>query len=66
MGGCLHPMIFLDPHSPSLKNKTPFLEMISRKKKQIKLETAINTCVSLKKQQWEKMAEIPKKRDFLT
>ena len=31
-----------------------------------KLETVINTCVSLIKQHWKKMAEIPHKRDFHT
>ena len=36
------------------------------KKNSEKLETVINTCVSLIKQHWKKMAEIPQKRDFLT
>ena len=36
--------------------------MIPRKKK---LETIINTCVSLIKEHWKKMAEIPQKRNFL-
>ena len=31
-----------------------------------KLKTVINTCVSLVKQHWKKMAEIPQKQDFLT
>ena len=31
-----------------------------------KLETVINICVSLIKQHWKEMAEIPQKRDFLT
>ena len=30
------------------------------------METVINTCVSLIKQDWKKMTEIPQKRDFLT
>ena len=40
---------------PPLKSKTPFQDMITRKKL---LETVINTCVSLIKQHWQKMAEI--------
>ena len=52
--------------SPPLKNKVSFLEMIHWKKNQ-ELKTAINTtCVSLIKQNWEKIAEIPQKCDFLT
>ena len=39
--------------------------MIPRKKTK-KLETAINTCVSIIKQHWKKMAEIPQECDFLT
>ena len=31
-----------------------------------KSETVIDTCVSLIKQDWKKMTEIPQKRDFLT
>ena len=31
-----------------------------------KSETVINTCVSIIKQQWKKMAEIPQECDFLT
>ena len=38
--------------------------MIPEKKKP-KSETVINTCVSLIKQHWQKMAEIAYKRDFL-
>ena len=30
------------------------------------MEIVINTCVSLIKQHWKKMAEIPQKHDFLT
>ena len=39
--------------------------MIFRTKTQ-KSETSINKCVSLIKQHWKKMAEIPQKRYFLT
>ena len=39
--------------------------MIPRKKPK-RLETIINTCVSLIKQHWRKMLEVPQKRDFLT
>ena len=48
-----------------LKSEASFQEMIPRKK-QKKSETVINTCVSLIKQHWKTMAEIPQKRDFLT
>ena len=69
-----HPMIFLKPPNqswcpmgqphlkmkpPPLKSKPPLPE-----KKQ-KMETIINTCVSLIKQHWKKMAKIPQKHDFL-
>ena len=47
--------------APPLKSKTPFQEMIPRKK-QKKSGTVINTCISLIKQLWKKMAEIPQKR----
>ena len=40
--------------------------MIPRKNNPKKSETVINTCVSLIKQHWKKMAEIPQKHDFLT
>ena len=30
------------------------------------MESAINTCVSIIKQHWKKMAEVPQERDFLT
>ena len=39
--------------------------MIPRKKPK-RLETIINTCVSLIKQHWRKMLEVPQKSDFLT
>ena len=54
------------PPSPPLKSKAPFQEMILRKRKQKKMETVINTYVSLIKQHWKKMAEIPQECDFLT
>ena len=50
---------------PPLKSKFPFQQMIPRNKP-TKSETIVNTCVSLIKQHWKKMAEIPQKRDFLT
>ena len=50
-GATLH----LKMKPPPLKSKTPFQDMIIRKKL---LETVINTCVSLIKQHWKKMAEI--------
>ena len=39
--------------------------MIPREKLE-KSETVISTCVSIKKQHWKKMEEIPLERDFLT
>ena len=62
-----------DPHGvpphlkmkPPWKSKAPFHEIIPRKKPK-KWKTVINTCVSLIKQQWNKVAEIQQKRDFLT
>ena len=42
--------------NPPLKSEAPFQEMIPRKKPQ---QTVINTCVSIMKQHWKKMAEIP-------
>ena len=50
---------------PPLKSEAPFLEMIPRKKKK-NSETVINTCVSIIKQHWKKMAEISQELDFLT
>ena len=45
-----------------LKNNTWFIEIESEK-----VETTINICVSLIKQHWKKVAEIPKIcDDFLT
>ena len=35
-------------------------------KKTSKLEIVINTCITLIKQHWKKMAEIPQKHGFLT
>ena len=49
-----------------MKSKAPFQEIILRKRKQKKMETVINTYVSLIKQHWKKMAEIPQECDFLT
>ena len=48
-----------------MKSKAAFKEMIPRRKTQ-KSETVINTGVSLIKQHWKKVAEIPQKRNFLT
>ena len=44
--------------------KPIFQEMIPRKTPE-KSETLINTCVSIIKQPWKKMAEIPQEHDFL-
>ena len=52
------------PSPPSLKRKAPFQENIPTKKPK-KLETVINTCVSLIKQRWRKIVEIPQKCCFL-
>ena len=71
------PMPYMPP--PPIKNeaplnwktKTPTLtnEATSRKwfleKNSKKSETAINTCVSLIKQNWWQITEIPKKHNFL-
>ena len=63
--GCPH-LKMKSPHpQPPLKSEVTFQEMIPRKKKPQKLETVINTCVSIIKQPWKKMVEIPWKRDFL-
>ena len=48
---------------PQLKNEVPSRKQFLEKKGK-KLETAINTDVSLIKQHWKKMAEIPQKHDF--
>ena len=40
-----------------LQSKTPFQEMIPKKNSE-KLETVINTCVSLIKQHWKKMENL--------
>ena len=47
-----------------MKSQTPFQETIPRKKPE-KLETVINTCVSIIKQHWKKMTEIPQKQIFI-
>ena len=56
---------YLKNNLPQLKSEAPFQGMIPRKKPN-KLETVINTCVSIIKQHWKKMAEIPQECDFLT
>ena len=43
---------------PPVKSEAPFQEIILEKKNPQKSETVINTCVSLIKQHWKKMAEI--------
>ena len=74
-----HPMIFLTHPSKltspmgspknncPLKSKAPFQEMILEKKapKHQKLSSILVT-VSLIKQHWKKMTDIPQKRDFHT
>ena len=52
--------------APSLESKAPFQEMIPGEKKTRKNPKLINTCVSLIKRYGKKMAEIPKKCNFLT
>ena len=49
---------------PPLKSEAPFQEMTPRKKTE-KSKTVINICVSIIKQHWKKMAEIPQEHDFL-
>ena len=56
----------LKNEAPHWKVKHPSRKLIIEKKPQKKLETVIVTCVSLMKQHWRKMAEIPQKCDFLT
>ena len=60
------------PASPYLKMK-PLIEKEtllpgnnSYKKNLQKIETVINTCVSLIKRHWKKMIEIPQRHVFLT
>ena len=50
---------------PPLKSEGPFQKMIPRKN-EIPVKQMINTCVSVIKQHWKKMAEIPQKHNFLT
>ena len=50
---------------PPLKSKPPSRKWFLEKNPE-KLETVTNTCVSLIKQHWKKMAEILQKRDFLS
>ena len=44
----------------------PFRKKTLQEKTKKMKTVIINTCVSLRKQHWTKMAEIPQKRDFLT
>ena len=60
----LKPPIWKTP-SPQLKSESSFPEMIPRKNPK-KSDTVINTCVSIIKQHWKKMVEIPQGHDFLT
>ena len=55
----------LKNEAPPLKGEAPFQVMIPRKNPE-KLESVINTCISIIKQHWEKMAEIPQEHNFLT
>ena len=48
-------------NTTSCPSKKLFLEKIPEK-----LETVINTCVSIMKQHWKKIAEIPQESDFIT
>ena len=64
-------MIFFDPYffhpSFSVKSDGPLSPSFGKMNEKLqKLETVINICVSLIKQHWKEMAEIPQKRDFLT
>ena len=62
-----HPMIFFENPSIKIKIDAPKgcpLPTYKWRKKRERLETAINTCVSLIKQHWKKMAEIPQKCGF--
>ena len=61
----MKPALNWNPNPSPLKSKVAFQETIPRRKTQ-KSETVINTCVSLIKQHWKKVAEIPQKRNFLT
>ena len=60
---------FLDLPSnpmPPMGHPTHPLKMIPRNQRIRKSETVFNTCVSLMKQHWKKVAEIPQNCDFLT
>ena len=61
-----HPLPPEKQTPPPLKNEVPFQKMISRKKYPKNWKLPFNTYVSLIKQHWKKLAEIPQKRDFLT
>ena len=67
------PPLHLTMKPPSTRKTNPPFEKRSslqgnnsQKKNPEKLESAINTCVSIIKQHWKKMAEVPQERDFLT
>ena len=49
-----------------LKIKLLSRKWVLEKKTLQKSQTDINTCVSLIKEHWKKMTEIPQKHDFLT
>ena len=59
--GC-PPLKINAPPPPTLKSEASW----NIEKKPEKLGTDINTCVSIIKQHWRKMAEIPQEHDFLT
>ena len=61
-----HPLPPEKQTPPPLKNEVPFQKMISRKKYPKNWKLPFNIYVSLIKQHWKKLAEIPQKRDFLT
>ena len=50
---------------PPLKSEAPFQEIIPRKNLE-KSDAVINTCVSVIKQHWKKMVEIPQEHVFVT
>ena len=50
-------------NNPPLKSEASFQEIIPRKNPETS-ETVINTCVSIIKQDWKKMVEIPQKCNF--
>ena len=54
-----------EKHSPHWQVKPPSRKWFLEKNTE-KSEAVINVCVSIIKQQWKKMAEIPQECDFLT